>query len=237
MSSNEYSKNPKIVEGILKYLNKLHEKNPKDPLFLDNLVVPVNLEVGDYKYNNVLIEHKALSNYFGDVQSGHVFQQAQDMLYTKIQFPDIHLYILISGDIADVFKQPFGKYQGEAMIAAWASLNTIGITTSFVGNQWFFIHGMIDLFVKHNDGKERIYNPVRKPVELEHMVLTNYCAIKWLTEKGRTDGVGETTARRLAEKFRAPKSLYNATVEQLMEVEGIGKPTAEKMVAFFEGRV
>lgn len=246
MDSNEYARNPKIIDGILKVLNKKHEKHPKEELYTSNEVVSEHLLVGDYKYNGVLVEHKTLPNFFGDVNSGHIFQQAQDMLYSKEDAKksgiDVYPYILISGDITDIFEQPFGHYTAEPMIAAWASLNRMGIPTSFVGNQWFFIRGIIDLFVKHYDGKERVYNPVRKPIELEHVVLSNYCSISWFGENPKThkqfmDGIGEKTARRLAEKFRAPKDLYNATAEQLMEVDGIGKSTAEKMVAFFEGRV
>lgn len=212
----------------MSFLNKLGEKT-KETLYTNNEVVSEHLECGDYRYNHILVEHKTLPNFFGDVQSGHIFQQAQDMLYTKSLDPDVYPYILISGDIADIFKQPFGTYQAEAMIAAWASLNRLGVPTSFMGNQWFFIRGMINLFTKHYDGKERIYNPVRKPVELEHMVLTNYCCI--------VDGVGEKTARKLAERFRKPKDLYNASVEDLIKIDGIGIKTAEKMVNFFEGKI
>lgn len=224
MDSNEYSKNPKIVEGILKYLNKLHEEHPKDEMFFDNKVIPQHLECGDYMFKNILVEHKALSDFSGSVQEGRIFQQAQDMLYTQQQFPETKPFILISGNIADIFKLPHGG-SPESLIAAWASLNKLGIPTCFMGNQWFFIHGMVDLFIKFHDGKVREYSPVRKPQEFDDIILSNYCSL-----------VGEKTAESLLKKFPVPRDLYCATKEKLLEVEGVGKDTAELIVTFSEGR-
>lgn len=222
----EFGDNPKIV-AALRDSNK-------------NTVISKTLDVGDYLCYPVLIEHKTLPNFVGDVKSGHIFQQAQDMLYSKQQNPELQPYILISGDIADIFKlQKWQNIQAKPLIAAWASLNRQGIPTSFVGNLWFLIHGMLYLFEKYHDGKNREYNPVRKPSTSDDLILRNYESIKWVTKREDgteyTDGIGEITAQKLKEKFPIPKALYNTTKEQLMEIDGIGEVTANKLIKFFEG--
>lgn len=45
--------------------------------------------------------------------------------------------------------------------------------------------------------------------------------------------VGETTAKLLARKFKSMEALRNATLEQLLEVDGIGLVIAESVVRFF----
>ncbi len=229
MDINEYALHPQIVESILKNLNKRAEKSDNYEMYAENGVVPRKLECGDYMFNQVLVEHMVLPDYCGKVMNGNIFRQAQDMLYTRDKLKENNIefypYILISGDPADIFNLP-NKPNPSSMIAAWSSLNRIGIPTSFVGNQWFFIEGMIDLFEKHYDGKLREYNPVRLPVQLQDEILTNYCGIPEISEE---------RAKRLQAIFPTPKDLYNATKEQLMEVDLIGKKTSDTMIEFFNG--
>jgi ERCC4-type nuclease len=194
---------------------------------------------GDYycPQKNVLVEKKKLLDYVNSVRNGLIFQQAQDLLYNQKMNPDMKIFIIISGNIGDIIK--IKGAQAAPLIAAWASLNAQGIPTSFVSNEWFFCKGLLYLFEKIDDGKNREYNPVRKPQEFEDFITTNYASISWLTIGKSllptTDGIGEKTAKKLREKFPIPKKLYNATLDELMEVDGIGKPTAEKLIKFFNG--
>lgn len=222
IDTNEYSLHPKIVES-LHYLLMKKKQTSKLDLYNDNQIISQKLECGDYMFNNILVEHKSLADFCGSVTSGHIFQQCQDMLYFKEQFPDIKLYILISGNPEDIPKLPHAP-NISSMIAAWASLN-MRIPTSFLGNSYFFVNGLIDLFEKNFDGKIREYNPVRKPQEFDDIVLSNYCSL-----------VGEKTAKNLMKMFPYPKLLYNATKEQLMEVEGVGRETAEFIINVSEGK-
>lgn len=233
IDSNEYAGHPQIVEGINRYLNIKSKKKENHEMFINNEVISKHLEVGDYQFNKIIIEHKILSNFGGDVLSGHIFQQAQDLLHCMSLDPEVKGYILISGNISDIMKLSFISsdkktiypYDLSSMIAAAASLNRIGVPTIFLGDQHCFISFMIDLFTKYYDGKERTYNPIRKPQEFDDIILSNYCSI-----------VGEETSKSLMKRFPYPKLLYNATKEQLMEVENVGKDTAELIINISEGR-
>lgn len=209
----------------------IHEDNKKSVSEIlknkgSNNVKIDTLLCGDYYCYPVLVEHKKLPDYVSSVKNELIFQQAQDLLFNQKQNPELKPYIMISGNITDIIKLPGA--QAKPLIAAWASLNRQGIPTSFVGSEWFFLHGLLYLFEKYNDGKDREYNPVRKPTELEDYILTNYCSL---------DGIGEKTAIKLKEKFSTPKKLYNATMDELIQVEGIGKLTAEKLIKFFNGEI
>lgn len=234
MDTNEYIGHPQIKEGIIKYLNSRLEKNENYEMFTNNEVISKHLEVGDYQHNKIIIEHKVLSDFGGSVIDGRIFQQAQDLLYCMSLDPEVKGYILISGNIADILKlsyiSPDKKIQYpfklSPMIAAAASLNRIGVPTIFLGDQYCFINFMIDLFTKYYDGKNREYNPVRRPIQLRDEILTNYCGIP---------GISEQRAILLQKRFPTPKDLYNATKEQLMEVEGIKDKISNTIIEFTNG--
>lgn len=226
VDTNEYALHPKIIESLHYLLMKKKQTVKSDvliDLYKENKIMSQKLECGDYLFNNILVEHKSLADFCGSVTSGLIFQQSQDMLYFKEKFPDMKLFILISGDPEDIMKLPHAPHL-ESMIAAWASLNT-RIPTSFMGNSYWFSHSLINLFEKFFDGKVREYSPIRKPQEFDDIILSNYVSL-----------VGEETAKKLIKKFPYPKLLYNATKEQLMEVDGIGKGISEFIVNVSEGR-
>jgi len=226
IDSNEYALHPQIVQSI-NFLLMKKQQTVKDKslveLYKENKIISRKLECGDYMYNNVLVEHKSLADFCGSVTSNLIFQQCQDMLFFKEQHPDVKLFILISGNPEDIIKLPHAPNIA-SMIAAWSSLN-MRIPTSFLGNSYWFVNGLVDLFEKFSDGKIREYSPVRKPQEFDDIILSNYCSL-----------VGEETAKKLMKKFPYPKLLYNASAEQLKEVDGIGKETSEFIVNVSEGR-
>lgn len=221
----EFKNHPLIIKAL--------EENGK------NTVESVSLSVGDYFCYPVLVEAKVtLADFVGSVQDGRIFQQVQDLKYNQKQDPNIKPFILVAGDIADIFhltkvviengvkKVVPIQINPSSLIAAWASLCVQGIPVIFMGNEWFFTKGMIYLFEKFSDGKDRTYTPVRLPTTNNDNVLTNYMSI---------EGINEKLAPRVREKFPIPRNFYNATVDELMTVDGIGKITSEKLVKFFKG--
>lgn len=208
-----------------------------------NTVISKTLDVGDYFYPPVLVEHKTLINYMEDVTNGHIFQQAQDMLYSKQQNPELEPYILISGNITDIFKQfrplkvngqqvyESGKPKyvpinanAKGLVAAFSSLNRQGIKTSFIGDKGFMVQAMLYSFEKYNDGKVRTYNPIRAPITNEDAVLTNYMSM---------EGIGEETAKKLQARFPIPRQLYNAGLIDFEALFGFQK--GRKVYNFING--
>lgn len=214
----EYMDNP-LIMNLLKDSGK-------------NTIISKPLAVGDYFYPPVLVEHKTILNYMTDVQNGHIFQQSQDMLYSKEETPELEPYILISGNFTDIFKQvrqegnkwiPV-RANAKGLIAAWSSLNKQGIKTSFIGDKGFMVHAMLNLFEKYNDGKIRTYNPIRAPSTSEDATLTNYLSL---------EGIGDINAKKLRERFSFPKLLYNA---KLIELEAVlGFQHGRKLYKFING--
>lgn len=208
-----------------------------------NTVISKPLTVFDYFYPPVGIEHKTLINYMEDVTNGHIFQQAQDMLYSKEEHPEIEPYIFISGNITDIFKQVrplkingIQQYEHErpkwvpvhanakGLIAAFSSLNRQGIKTSFIGDQGFMVQAMLYIFEKYNDGKVRTCNPIRSPITNEDKILTNYMSII---------GIGEEGAKKLKSRFPIPKQLYNGS---LIDFEAcLGFQHGRKLYNFING--
>lgn len=225
VDSNEAWENSQIVDGLKK---------------LGHEIVVEHLEVGDYICGRTLIEHKRLPNWAGDVENGHVFQQAQDMRHSMSLDPNLKCYIIVSGDIENIFKltrleEKDGikkmvpvKVQPEGQIAAWASLTSehYGIPVCFLSNNWFMIRGLHYLFTKDNDGKVSEVNPVRLPVTLENAVCTNYASI---------EGIGVKNAKKLQKYFPIPRNLYNATKTQLEQIDGFGEKISSKLLNFFNG--
>lgn len=222
MDYREYMDNP-IIVNLLKNSG-------------ENRVISKPLAVGDYFYPPVLIEHKTVLNYMEDVTNGHIFQQAQDMLYSKEEFPELELYILVSGNFTDIFKQVRPIKEGnktkwvpiranvKGLIAAWSSLNRQGVKTSFVGDKGFMVQAMLYLFEKYTDGKVRTYNPIRAPPTSEDAILTNYMSI---------ENIGDINAKKLQERFPIPKQLYNAS---LLDFEAIlGFQHGRKLYNFING--
>ncbi len=80
----------------------------------------------------------------------------------------------------------------------------------------------------HEEIYAPIVAPVRGKVSLRRAGPIEICA-------GNLPGV-DRGAWKFGEVFKRPKDIANATVEKLMEVEGVGRVGAEKIVKWWEGR-
>lgn len=177
------------------------------------------LQTGDYLCNNCLIERKSLKDLIESTLDGRIFKQAQDMIHNK----NVKPYILITSSFR-AFE--YAGYSIPHIISIITSLNVRGVTTFLTENENNFILIMKTLFKKHSDNKIRIVNPIRKPASVDDKTLYNYSCLP---------GIELILAERLKKVFTSPKSLYNASEEQLMEIEGIGKKKAKQLYKFFNG--
>ena len=180
-----------------------------------------SLKVGDFICNGVIVEHKTCEDYVKSLKSKLLFQQCADMKNN----PDMDCYVLVSARIKDILRMENSMKQN-ALFASIASIRERGVQIMFMENEEFVANQMRYLFTKHHDGKNRNINPVRKPTTTKDAVITNYLTLP---------SVDIVLAERLYQRFPVPEMLYNATPEQLQEVERIGEKIGNIIHEFCNG--
>lgn len=204
------------------FVDYREDKNIYSMLEDDEFEIEITtLQCGDYLCNNVLIERKSDNDFISSVRNNLIFQQCQDMLSN----PEITPYILITSSLRSLEYQGFDK---QYIVDILTGLNRRGIITFLVDNSDNFIFFVKTFFRKYSSDKVRLVNPIRKPVSNEDKILYSYYSLP---------EIGIELAGRLKERFSCPKDLYNASIEQLMEIEGIGKKKAEILYNFFNGGI
>lgn len=181
----------------------------------------VTLSVGDFLYNNIIIEHKSYTDYVLSIKNGLLFKQIYDMGFNKNFFS----YILVSCRLKDILILKDGMTENE-LFGSIASVFIRGTPIFFCENIEHMIKIMIKLFEKHTDEKLRIVNPQRNQVTISDKVSNHYATIPT---------IGYETAKNLTEKFPVPSGLYNATVKELQEVPLVGKKRAKDIYNFLHG--
>ena len=213
------------MNKITVYVDSLeHNEHPDISLELSDTfnIIIQRLPTGDYMSGNIIIEYKTLRNFISDIQSEHIFQQAQDMSVNS----EYQSYILISGSINDLWRYGLG-ISTNAVSGAVASLTVRwNIPVMFLGSKLNTVKTMTYMFQKAHDNKPAYIFPVRKKITYDDYYI-NYLQ--------SLPGVGEKTAAALKKLFTTPKHLCNATYTELSKA--IGKKKAEKIYRFFHGDI
>lgn len=188
-----------------------------------------NLEVADYVVSDrVAFERKTAEDW------GH------DFIENKEFFPKLH-------DLKKAYEIPILIFECDPIEiftirnipndTVEAILNTIcmmGVSVRYTYNaqgtakllKWFALKeqtgGQTRLLQLH--GKRSHLSPSE---QLEYTVSS-------ISGTADSTGIGRVTARNLLQHLKSIKAIVNAEVEQLMEVDNVGKPTAIKLKEFFE---
>ena len=179
------------------------------------------LVVGDFICNGVIVEHKAGEDYIKSLKSKLLFQQCADMKNNL----DMDCYVLVSARIKDIFRME-NSIKQNALFASIASIRERGVQIMFLESEEYVANQMRYLFTKHHDNKNRNINPVRKPTTAKDAIVTNYLTLP---------AVDIVLAERLYEKFPIPNLLYNASIEELQNIERIGEKIANRIFEFCNG--
>ena len=198
--------------------------HPEIKDILDNLDTEYTistLSVGDFLYQNIIIEHKGYVDYVQSIRNGLLFKQIQDMHFNR----NFISYVLVSCRLKDILILDNGMTENE-LFGSISSVFIRGTPIFFCESIENMIKIMIKLFEKHTDEKVRIVNPQRNKVTISNRVANHYATIP---------NIGYKLSENLAEQFPVPSGLYNATVKELREVPLIGKKHAKDIYAFLHG--
>jgi DNA excision repair protein ERCC-4 len=173
------------------------------------------LTLGDYLIDNwLLIERKQLGDLVDSIISGRVFQQA-----SRLAKSDLKTAIVIEGTTKDIEDYHVHRH---SILGALVTLSLLfGITILRSANQAETVQLFrFSALQKRQNNKTILprcgYRP--KSLKKRHLFII----------QGLPD-IGPVNAKRLLEHFGSVKAVFNATLEELMTVKGIGAITAGKI--------
>ena len=120
------------------------------------------------------------------------------------------------------------KLSERTFVSFIASLCAVGYPPIFIGDRYDASLLMTKIVDKIEDDNPRLY--VARPKAPSPNEYRN-ALIEGLPK------VGPKTRRRLTQRFKTIKELCEATTSEISSIDGIGKPTAEKIVEVLTGRV
>lgn len=186
--------------------------------------VDVVLPIGDYIVNGACIEYKTEEDFIQSKINGHLDTQ----LFNMSARYDMS-YLFVEGDI---FAAGDGRVHYNALLSSFLGAS---FKKSSHGQ-----HGVINLVPLQDSGsfpyavkflmqKEHIRYPppMKVPVSRSEMAVATLSTIP---------SVGTTRARNLIKHFHSLRAVFDASVEELMEVKDVGKTTAEAIIQYIEER-
>ncbi len=202
-----------------------------EPEYFKEKAMVDNLQIGDYLVQGEdethMFERKTASDFFSTLMHRENKEAMWNVLKGLCEYRDVHgfnVYIIIEGDMAKEMKMhhyPYMLWVGvrRAIITGYH----IPIVHTFDKNDtWTFLKALD----KHlTEPKEYIRPPPikkagRNIAECQEDIICS-----------AIDMLGRKKAQALLEQFGSVHSLINAQVEEITEVKGIGKKTAQ---AFYD---
>lgn len=188
-----------------------------------NIVIEGNMPVADYVCSDrVAMERKTAEDFWHDfIENKEFFPKLLD-LKKAYEIP----ILIFECDPIEIYT--IRNIPGDTVDAILNTIARLGIAVRYTYNaqgtakllKWFALKeqtgGQTRLIQMH--GSRREMNPQQK---LEYAVSA-------------IDGVGRGTAVNLLKHFHSFKAIVNADIEQLKEVDLVGKATAIKLKDFFE---
>gem|GEM_PF-713639 len=190
------------------------------------------LEIGDYLISTpnieISIERKEVGDYINSLQTGRLNNQLFQ-LSTNYEIS----FLMIHGSLTNaLFERNVNRDSIiSSIVGSCFKISSSGrcgvIQTLFFETPYDVAAAIYYLHEKAEKGDYfRLPKPFGNKIDSKTCMATLLCCIP---------GVGEERAKLLAEKFPTLKSLVNAKIIDFMEVEGIGKITAQKIYNFIHG--
>ena len=186
------------------------------------------LPVADYIVGDIGIERKTIQDYIGSIIDGRLSNQLYELSYNF----DIS-YLCIIGYISEAIIT--SKFSRKAFISSLvgSSLKRAPdgkqgqIITVNLENDYDFGYFIIYLLNKIKEQEPRLPRFKKINISKEKELIYILSSIP---------GIGEKRAENLLKKFGNIKSIVNAEIKDLMEVEGIGEERARRLYNIFNRR-
>lgn len=171
----------------------------------------------------ILIERKTVDDFANSIRDGRIWEQSKLLQEAALQDRHIPL-IVVEGSLEKLEKHRAWKMQSILRVidTLILEMNIPVLYTPHKEATIAWIIAKAKSLGKTEEKKIMRMRVEKKPMSLEERVL--YVA----------EGlVGPTLARRLLAKFKTLKDIANASVYELMSVEGIGEKRAQEIYAIF----
>lgn len=173
------------------------------------------LDVGDYVVSeNVVIERKTTKDFSSSIVDGRLFNQARSL---KESYPQP--LIIIEGE--DVYEE--SNLHPNAVTGALISLAVDFYIPVLFSNSQRNTAQIILKIAEREQLKNKRTVRIRehkKPMDIKELQIYLLSGLPYIER---------TLAERLLSKFNSPINVFNANIEELMTVEGIGKTKATKI--------
>lgn len=176
------------------------------------------LLIGDYSVGDIIIERKAIADFYGSVYSGRVYRQVNDMCenYEKA-------LLVISGTPAQYFIHRGKADKFKVFFGALASLAVkfrVGIVQVF--NDYQFVLLLMALEMEGGKGV----------MDLDRVLYRSEGGDVYLGMLSQVPGVGLKKARAILGRYRFWE-LFDVSVGDLQVVDGVGPKLAKGVKAVF----
>jgi len=209
------------------------EQNSIVPVELEKLGVPIKfaqLEVGDYVVTgeeNICVERKETHDYVSSLSSGHLNNQLVAMSQNYA-----FSIVIVEGTISMALVEEQTKRHAylSSLVGSVVKRSPTGksgtISMISVENPYDTVLCLKYLHDKNNDPEGLIRLPKLNPIHFssDESVVAMLHVVP---------GIGQKLAKSLLLKFGNIQKVSLASMEELMEVEKIGKKKAEKIFLFF----
>ena len=206
-----------------------NREDPKIFNILDKMKTPYSKEqllVGDYYSSdkNIIIERKEITDFLTSYTEGRLPEQCQNM---ELNFDTFYLFI--SGKMETIwFNHKLPSHIRNIKEKTYMKMK-LHLLRSFPGlkimefkSDTKLLEGVVELF--SYEGNKRTTNIIRRKASKEDVFLSQICCVP---------GIGLERAKRILKTIGSTYKLFEASVENLEAIEGIGKIQAIRIKEYF----
>jgi Fanconi anemia group M protein len=179
-------------------------------------IVRMNLPIGDFVVNDVGIERKSFEDFISSIIDGRIFEQANSL--------------------SSAFKKPIIIVEGFGVVERIHE-NSFYATLAYIVSK-----SNVTIFRTKNEEEtaKLIYWIARKEFEnsgnVGYKIKEKKVSVQNIQERilAAFPGISTVLSKRILKKFGSLKKFFNASEKELMEVDGIGEKTAQRIRKIIE---